>query len=219
MRRRKDPRRPRSGAGGVDGAASASPGRRPRPARRRLSAAPAAASDEPGTAGGATVTPDEDEKAKKGRRRDRRRPKAIVRSENLTGADAGAVEGPALTTGRRPEVAVESPKRKLILVTEDPSELRVALVEDGRLAEIYFERPEKRSYLGDIYRGKVENVLAGIDAAFVDFGLDKNGFLYVDEVRTGEGDRRGRRIGDVLKQGQDVVVQVMKDPMGTRAPG
>ena len=109
---------------------------------------------------------------------------------------------------------METPKRKLILVTEDPSELRVALVEDGRLAEIYFERPEKRSYLGDIYRGKVENVLAGIDAAFVDFGLDKNGFLYVDEVRTGEGDRRGRRIGDVLKPGQDVVVQVMKDPMG-----
>ena len=126
------------------------------------------------------------------------------------------IEGPALTTGRRPEVSVDVPKRKLILVTEDPSELRVALVEDGRLAEIYFERPEKRSYLGDIYRGKVENVLAGIDAAFVDFGLDKNGFLYVDEVRTGEGDRRGRRIGEVLKQGQDVVVQVMKDPMGSK---
>ena len=149
-------------------------------------------------------------------RRDRRRPKAIVRPEALTGADADAVAGPALTTGRRPEVKVDLAKRKQILVTEDPSELRVALVEDGRLAEIYFERPEKRSYLGDIYRGKVENVLAGIDAAFVDFGLDKNGFLYVDEVRTGEGDRRGRRIGEVLKPGQDVVVQVMKDPMGSK---
>ncbi len=143
-------------------------------------------------------------------------PRRSFGPEALTGADADAVAGPALTTGRRPEVKVDLPKRKLILVTEDPSELRVALVEDGRLAEIYFERPEKRSYLGDIYRGKVENVLAGIDAAFVDFGLDKNGFLYVDEVRTGEGDRRGRRIGDVLKPGQDVLVQVMKDPMGSK---
>ncbi len=162
----------------------------------------------------ATASADEGKGARKGRKRDRRRPKAIVRSENLMGADAGAIEGPALSTGRRPDVSVELPKRKLILATQDPNELRVALVEDGRLAEIYFERPEKRSYLGDIYRGKVENVLGGIDAAFIDFGLDKNGFLYVDEVRTGEGDRRGRRIGDVLKPGQDVVVQVMKDPMG-----
>jgi ribonuclease G len=178
-----------------------------------VGASPAEVAAAPGDATG----PGADEKeTKKARRRDRRRPKAIVRSENLTGADANAIEGPALTTGRRPEVSVDLPKRKLILVTEDPSELRVALVEDGRLAEIYFERPEKRSYLGDIYRGKVENVLAGIDAAFVDFGLDKNGFLYVDEVRTGEGDRRGRRIGEVLKQGQDVVVQVMKDPMGSK---
>ena len=178
----------------------------------------AAVAIEPAVAGEAAgpAAAEEDKAASKGRQRDRRRPKAIVRPESLTGADADAIAGPALTTGRRPEVTVEPPKRKLILVTEDPSELRVALVEDGRLAEIYFERPEKRSYLGDIYRGKVENVLAGIDAAFVDFGLDKNGFLYVDEVRTGEGDRRGRRISDVLKPGQDVVVQVMKDPMGSK---
>ena len=183
----------------------------------------AGAEAEPGTgaaampgAGPERAPAGEERTATKSRRRDRRRPKAIAGSEGLTGADASAIEGPALTTGRRPEVSVELPKRKLILVTEDPHELRVALVEDGRLAEIYFERPERRSYLGDIYRGKVESVLPGIDAAFVDFGIDKNGFLYVDEVRTGEGDRRGRRITDVLKPGQDVVVQVMKDPMGSK---
>jgi ribonuclease G len=187
-------------------------GRRAKRATETAATEPAAV-DEPVTAAAPAA---DDTETKKGRRRDRRRPKAIVRPEALTGADADAVAGPALTTGRRPEVSVELARRKLILVTEDPSELRVALVEDGRLAEIYFERPEKRSYLGDIYRGKVENVLAGIDAAFVDFGLDKNGFLYVDEVRTGEGDRRGRRIGDVLKPGQDVLVQVMKDPMGSK---
>ena len=152
-------------------------------------------------------------RTERGRRRDRRRPRAIVRTAEGSGVESEAV---APTSSRRPEVEVELPKRKVILVTEDRSELRVALVEDGRLAEIYFERPDKRSYLGDIYRGKVENVLKGIDAAFVDFGLDKNGFLYVDEVRGEDGQRRGRRIGDVLKPGDNVLVQVMKDPMGSK---
>jgi len=213
----------RKGAATEDGAASAVegagvPAAAVAPAAMATEEAPAPVKGVgPGPDETAAPPPAEDEKVeKKARRRERRRPKAIVRPESLTGADADAVAGPALTTGLRPEVTIEQPKRKMILVTEDPSELRVALVEDGRLAEIYFERPEKRSYLGDIYRGKVENVLAGIDAAFIDFGLDKNGFLYVDEVRTGESDRRGRRITDVLKPGQDVVVQVMKDPMGSK---
>ncbi len=152
-------------------------------------------------------------KTERGRRRDRRRPRAIVRIAEGAGAES---ELAAEVGRRRPEVTVEVPRRKVILITDDRSELRVALVEDGRLAEIYFERPDKRSYLGDIYRGKVENVLAGIDAAFVDFGLDKNGFLYVDEVRGEDGQRRGRRIGEALKQGQEVLVQVMKDPMGSK---
>jgi ribonuclease G len=90
------------------------------------------------------------------------------------------------------------------------------LVEDGRLAEIYIERPDKKSYLGDIYQGKVDNVMIGIDAAFVDFGLEKNGFLYVDEVLAADGEKRARRIGDALKRGQQVLVQVTKDPMGSK---
>ncbi len=108
----------------------------------------------------------------------------------------------------------ERPERKIILVTDDGEELRVALVEDGRLSEIYIERPDRKSYLGDIYQGKVENVMSGIDAAFVDFGLEKNGFLYVDEVTAPEGEKRARRISDALKNGQQVLVQVTKDPMG-----
>ena len=108
----------------------------------------------------------------------------------------------------------ERPDRKIILVTDDGEELRVALVEDGRLSEIYIERPDRKSYLGDIYQGKVENVMSGIDAAFVDFGLEKNGFLYVDEVTAPEGEKRARRISDALKNGQQVLVQVTKDPMG-----
>jgi ribonuclease G len=149
--------------------------------------------------------------APKGRQRDRRRPRAIVRQDEGSGLGTTA---PAEAGQRRTAVVVERPERKIILVTDDGEELRVALVEDGRLSEIYIERPDRKSYLGDIYQGKVENVMSGIDAAFVDFGLEKNGFLYVDEVTTPEGEKRARRIGEALKNGQQVLVQVIKDPMG-----
>ena len=147
----------------------------------------------------------------KGRPRDRRRPRAIVRQDE--GSGLGTVV-PIELGQRRTTVVAERPERKIILVTDDGEELRVALVEDGRLSEIYIERPDRKSYLGDIYQGKVENVMSGIDAAFVDFGLEKNGFLYVDEVTTLEGEKRARRITDALKNGQQVLVQVIKDPMG-----
>jgi len=148
----------------------------------------------------------------KSRGRDHRRPKAIVRQDEGSGLATPMTAPPP----RRLGVVADQPKRKLILVTDDGQELRVALVEDGRLAEIYIERPDKKSYLGDIYQGKVESVLGGIDAAFVDFGLEKNGFLYVDEVTAPEGEKRARRIGDALKSKQQVLVQVTKDPMGSK---
>ena len=143
---------------------------------------------------------------------DRRRPKAIVRQDEGSGFATPATAPPPQRLG----VVAAEPERRLILVTDDGQELRVALVEDGRLAEIYIERPDKNSYLGDIYQGKVESVLGGIDAAFVDFGLEKNGFLYVDEVTAPEGEKRARRIGDALKNKQEVLVQVTKDPMGSK---
>src|SRR3954464_9837368 len=90
-----------------------------------------------------------------------------------------------------------------------------------RVAEIYFERRGSRSIVGNIYKGKVDNVLPGLEAAFVDIGLEKNGFLHVDEIvvpgvdvpRRGRG---GRSITDLLKPGQEVVVQVVKDPLKTK---
>src|SRR3954466_14819441 len=93
-----------------------------------------------------------------------------------------------------------------------------------RVAEIYFERRGSRSLLGNIYKGKVDNVLPGLEAAFVDIGLDKNGFLHVDEivlpgveqVRRGRGAPSGPRITDLLKPGQEIVVQVVKDPLKTK---
>src|SRR4051795_1107029 len=91
-----------------------------------------------------------------------------------------------------------------------------------RVAEIYFERRGGRSIVGNIYKGKVDNVLAGLEAAFVDIGLDKNGFLHVDEIVVPgvEQARRGRgsgpRITDLLAPGQEIVVQVVKDPLKTK---
>src|SRR5829696_5160105 len=92
-----------------------------------------------------------------------------------------------------------------------------------RVAEIYFERRGSRSIVGNIYKGKVDNVLPGLEAAFVDIGLEKNGFLHVDEivlpgvekVKRGRG-QSGPRIADLLSPGQEIVVQVIKDPLKTK---
>src|SRR5581483_5867108 len=94
-----------------------------------------------------------------------------------------------------------------------------------RVAELYLERRGNRSIVGNIYKGRVDNVLPGLEAAFVDIGLDKNGFLHVDEIvlpgvdapRRGRGSsREGRQITDMLKPGQEIVVQVVKDPLKTK---
>jgi ribonuclease G len=109
-------------------------------------------------------------------------------------------------------------KREL-LVSVDVSEQRVAVLEDGRVAEVYLERPERRSIAGNIYKGVVDNVLPGMEAAFVEIGLEKNGFLFVDEIVGPEleGRRpRGRRITDLIGRGEEVLVQAVKDPMKTK---
>lgn len=103
-----------------------------------------------------------------------------------------------------------------MLISHDNSETQVALLEDQELVELYVERP-KRSVVGNVYLGKVTDVLPGMQAAFVDIGLEKNAFLYVDEVVAPEGVEPPRReIQQLLKVGQQVMVQVTKDPMGTK---
>ena len=137
--------------------------------------------------------------------------------------------------------------KKQVLVTVDRGETRVAMLEASgdpgapsksrarsrrrkshevpagyRVAEIYFERRGGRSIVGNIYKGRVDNVLAGLEAAFVDIGLDKNGFLHVDEIvlpgveQAKRGRGNGPRINDLLKPGQEIVVQVVKDPLKTK---
>jgi ribonuclease G len=107
-------------------------------------------------------------------------------------------------------------KRELI-VSVDVGEQRVAVLEDGRVAEVYLERPERRSIAGNIYLGVVDNVLPGMEAAFVEIGLEKNGFLYVDEIVGPQLEKgHGRKIQDLISKGQQILVQAVKDPMKTK---
>ena len=110
---------------------------------------------------------------------------------------------------------------KTILISVDLSELRVAVIEEGRTVEALIERRGEGSLAGNIYKGKIDNVLRGMEAAFVDLGLPRNGFLYVDDVVVPGQDpksRRRRKIDELLKPGQEVLVQVVKDSMGTKGP-
>jgi len=108
-------------------------------------------------------------------------------------------------------------KREL-LISVDVGEQRVAILEDDRVAEVYLERPERRSIAGNIYVGVVDNVLPGMEAAFVEIGLEKNGFLYVDEIVGPEleGRKGARKIQDLIKRGQTILVQAVKDPMKSK---
>ncbi|HLX19625.1 MAG TPA: Rne/Rng family ribonuclease, partial [Gaiellaceae bacterium] len=104
-----------------------------------------------------------------------------------------------------------------LIVSVDVGERDVAVLEDGRVAEVYLERPERRSIAGNIYVGRVDNVLPGMEAAFVEIGLEKNGFLYVDEIVSPELEKgHGRKIQDLISRGQTILVQAVKDPMKTK---
>src|ERR1700759_4588608 len=119
--------------------------------------------------------------------------------------------------------------KKTILVSAERGETRVAVLEaqakgsQANVAELYMERRGRRSIVGNIYKGKVDNVLPGMEAAFVDIGLERNGFLHVDEIVLPGGEQApkrgrgsGRRINELIKPGQEILVQVVKDPLKTK---
>ncbi|HEU4565491.1 MAG TPA: Rne/Rng family ribonuclease [Gemmatimonadaceae bacterium] len=132
--------------------------------------------------------------------------------------------------------------KREILINATQRETRVAILEDDQLVELMVDRPEQRRMVGDIYLGRVEAVLPGIQAAFVDIGTEKSAFLHAsDLVFPEDGERdddegaeeededeedetpRGRRvkappIQDQLKRGQDILVQVSKEPISTKGP-
>lgn len=112
---------------------------------------------------------------------------------------------------------------KEILIRIEPEETAIAIVEDQQLVEIYLERAGNQRLAGNIYKGLVENVLPGMQAAFVDISLEKNSFLYVEEAipqRYQEDEESGNghhySIGEILKQGQEILVQIVKEPVGTK---
>ena len=98
----------------------------------------------------------------------------------------------------------------------DRAETRVAILEDGHVAEVQIERRGKGSVVGHVWKGRVESVLAGMEASFIEVGIGKNGFLHVDDVVAAGVPKRKRLIADLLKKGDDVIVQAVKDPMGTK---
>src|SRR5918997_2439419 len=131
--------------------------------------------------------------------------------------------------------------KREILINGNPRETRVAIIEDEQLVELLVDRPDARRTVGDIYVGKVDAVLPGIQAAFVDIGTEKSAFLHASDLVYAEdepeepdddngddddtsenGGRRGRSkappIQEVIKKGQEIVVQVSKEPISTKGP-
>jgi len=118
-----------------------------------------------------------------------------------------------------------------IIINVTPWETRVALLEDRILSELYIERAKDRGIMGNIYKGKVLKVLPGMQAAFVDIGLEKAAFLYVSDVYGGIEDyeelglqgmeipsslNQSSQIEDLITEGQEILVQVSKEPLGTK---
>ena len=107
-----------------------------------------------------------------------------------------------------------------LLINVTPQETRVATVENGMLTEIWIERAQKLGLVGTIFQGVVKRVLPGMEAAFVEIGLDKAAFLHVSDVadanKNSDGERNQLFIANVLKEGQRLAVQVIKDPLGTK---
>ena len=110
-----------------------------------------------------------------------------------------------------------------ILINVTPRETRVAIVENGVLQEIFIERERKRGLVGNIYKGKVCRVLPGMEAAFVDIGLERAAFLHVSDLQSAAyinnangDDKRPATITDLLRPEQELIVQVIKDAIGTK---
>ncbi|MCC7193004.1 MAG: Rne/Rng family ribonuclease [Phycisphaeraceae bacterium] len=125
-------------------------------------------------------------------------------------------------------------KREMLINYVPGEECRIAIIEDGRLDELYQERASNESHVGNIYKGKVVNVEPSIQAAFIDFGLERNGFLHISDLHPmyfpGDAKEETEQVGlktprrdrppiqRCLRRGQEVLVQVLKEGIGTKGP-
>jgi ribonuclease G len=112
-------------------------------------------------------------------------------------------------------------KGKQVIIDSGLSEERVAILENNKLVEIHIERLEDRKIIGNIYKGKVMNVLPGIEAAFIDIGIDRNAFLHLNDLDQSFGNQNGKsaEVKEMIKIGQEIDVQVVKEaiiPKGAR---
>ena len=131
---------------------------------------------------------------------------------------------------------------KEMIISCSPHETMVAILEDDLVAEIFVERERQRGVVGNVYKGRVSKVLPGMQSSFIDLGLERDGFLYVSEVidtmeefeklESADDDEKGAagagskpakedakpqpKIEDLLRQGQEILVQVIKEPLGTK---
>ncbi len=126
---------------------------------------------------------------------------------------------------------------KEMIISSSAHETRVAILEDDQVAKVFIERERQRGVVGNLYKGRVSKVLPGMQSAFVDLGLERDGFLYVSDVAdtfeeldkfetdddapksNGRGHQKNRpepKIEELLKEGQEIIVQVAKEPLGTK---
>ncbi len=170
-----------------------------------------------GEGGGGDGGSSASEKPAAGAARDK--PEQSQRAERAADRRRGGQSGGTQRRRQQPRRAPLPAAKRELLISVDVGEQRVAIIEDDRVAEVYLERPERRSIAGNIYLGVVDNVLPGMEAAFVEIGLEKNGFLYVDEIVVPEleGKRHhGKKIQDLISRGEKLLVQAVKDPMKTK---
>ncbi|TYK52255.1 Rne/Rng family ribonuclease [Actinomadura decatromicini] len=155
----------------------------------------AAAEDEVQSVRGSTRLEAKKQRRREGREQGRRRPPVITEAEFLA---------------RRESV------ERVMVVRQEGERTQIAVLEDDVLVEHYVNRATHQSYVGNVYLGKVQNVLPSMEAAFVDIGKGRNAVLYAGEVNWDASGLEGqpRRIESALKSGQSVLVQVTKDPLG-----
>ena len=189
--------------------------------RQRTGASP---DDTPSGVDAAHEADHEDESAQAQDGKRKRRPRRRKRKTGVEG-NTGSARSTSKSSRRQGAVlpaevrnAIEvAPPRKMLVTRKDRT-TQIAVLEDRTLVEHYVTQSHEQSFVGNIYKGRVQNVLPGMEAAFVDIGKGRNGVLYAGEVLYDEDDLDGQpaRIEGQLKPGQTVIVQVTKDPMGTK---
>jgi len=154
-----------------------------------------------------------------------------LKKQVLVTADRGETRVAILEAEGEPSAAKDGDQKKQGGRQKEPLQAKqparpAAHDPNWRVGELYIERRGSRSIVGNVYKGKVDNVLPGLEAAFVDIGFEKNGFLHADDVvipgvevaRRGRSGGKGQRIAELLKPGQEVLVQAVKDPLKTKGP-